>query len=99
MLIQRRKIVFTTLLLATSKWTFAQKLKSNLSLVWTGFGLNGSFAQDRFQLTREYIKLQFKKDIRDKQDISFLIQQILQLNLAKTVIGAKNILKKYPFAY
>lgn len=76
MLIQRRKILFTTLLLATSKWTFAQKLKSNLSLVWTGFGLNGSFAQDRFQLTREYIKLQFKKDIRDNQAFAFLRQPL-----------------------
>lgn len=79
MFIHRRKIVLAALLAATSQLTIAQKLKNNLSLVWTGFGLNGSFAQDRFQLTREYIKSKYKKELRDNQAFGFLRQPLKNL--------------------
>ena len=79
MFIHRRKIVLAALLAATSQLTIAQKLKNNLSLVWTGFGLNGSFAQDRFQLTREYIKSKYKKELRDTQAFGFLRQPLKNL--------------------
>lgn len=79
MFIHRRKILLAALLAGTSQLTIAQKLKNNLSLVWTGFGLNGSFAQERFQLTREYIKSKYKKELRDTQAFGFLRQPLKNL--------------------
>jgi hypothetical protein len=79
MFIHRRKILLAPFLAAASQLAFAQKLKNNLSLVWTGFGLNGSFAQDRFQLTREYIRGKYKKELRDTQAFGFLRQPLKSL--------------------
>lgn len=69
--LQRRPVLVSLVTLA-SMWRAVSwgqpatnKLKPKDPPVWTGFGLNGSAAQARYDLTREYIQKKYNRELTD----------------------------------
>lgn len=59
------------------------KLKPKTPPVWTGFGLNGSSAQARYDLTREFVQKKYNHKLDESEAFLFLIDPLKNLLATK----------------
>jgi hypothetical protein len=56
-----------------------QKVKPKNPPVWTGFGLNGGAAQARYDLSRAFVRQQYKVDLTSSEAFQFMIRPLQRL--------------------
>lgn len=57
----------------------APRIKPKSPPVWTGFGLNGSAAQSRYDLTRAYVRRKYKLELNNAGAFAFMRDPMRQL--------------------
>lgn len=82
----RRRSILASLsagLIGTYRMSWAQpavqKVKPKNPPVWTGFGLNGGAAQARYDLSRAFVRQQYKVDLADSEAFQFMIRPLHRL--------------------